>query len=153
MTIVNHAAAGAIIAITVKQPYLVIPLALLSHFSMDALPHFGYPGHPGYGELLKHRLTQLYIFLDLVGWIFLIWAMQGLSWLAYVAAFTAVLPDLWRILWRASFYFWLEKRGKHFHRGPISRFHRRIQWAHYPWGLVVEVVIAALLITSVWQLK
>lgn len=36
----NHAAAGIIIGATVPLPYVPI-VALISHFIMDALPHFG----------------------------------------------------------------------------------------------------------------
>ena len=153
MTLVNHAAAGAVIALTIKQPYLVIPLALISHFVMDLIPHFGYPGHQGYKKILRHRLTYFYLFLDLVGWIFLVWAMLGLSWLAYVAAFMAVLPDIGRDLWRALFYYGLEKKGKPFRRGPLTKFHRWIQWCERPWGFIVEVIIGAGLISLVWELK
>ncbi|MBI2588951.1 hypothetical protein HYW35_01975 [Candidatus Saccharibacteria bacterium] len=150
MTVVNHAAAGAVIALVIKQPYLAVLLAFLSHFAMDGLPHFGYSG---YSEALKHRLTHLYIFLDLVGWFFLIWAMSGLPWLPYIAAFAAVLPDILQSSYRATYYFWLEKRGKHFHRGPLSKFHRWIQWGHYPWGILIEIAVAVLLISLVWKLK
>ena len=40
MTATNHALTGATIATLVRQPYLAIPLAFLSHFFCDALPHF-----------------------------------------------------------------------------------------------------------------
>ncbi|MFZ1324307.1 MAG: hypothetical protein WAQ57_04090 [Candidatus Saccharimonadales bacterium] len=41
MHTVNHAAAGAGIALAVRQPLLALPLALASHFVLDALPHYG----------------------------------------------------------------------------------------------------------------
>jgi hypothetical protein len=41
MTGFNHGMAGAVIALTVKQPVLAVPLAFLSHFATDMIPHFG----------------------------------------------------------------------------------------------------------------
>ena len=32
---------GAVIAFTVKKPLLALPLAVLSHFVLDSIPHFG----------------------------------------------------------------------------------------------------------------
>jgi hypothetical protein len=36
--------AGAIIALAISQPLIALPLAFVSHFVLDALPHYGYGG-------------------------------------------------------------------------------------------------------------
>src|SRR5690242_2115662 len=44
MTATNHALSGAVIALAVKNPVLAIPLAFVSHFVLDLLPHYNPPG-------------------------------------------------------------------------------------------------------------
>lgn len=46
MIALNHVLTGAAIGMAVRQPLLVVPLAFLSHFILDSLPHFTY-GEPG----------------------------------------------------------------------------------------------------------
>lgn len=151
MTATNHAALGAVIALTVKEPILVLPLAVISHYALDALPHFGYPGGGGFAEAFKHRLTFLYglfDFITLVVFIILIWQ---LNWLVYVAAATAVAPDIANI-YR---YYFRERKGlsKPSEGNIISRFHHRIQWCTYPWGILVELAMTTLLFLLITYLK
>ena len=40
MTATNHALTGAAIGFIVGVPAIAIPLALISHFVLDAIPHF-----------------------------------------------------------------------------------------------------------------
>ncbi len=41
MTATNHAVTGAIIGLTVANPVAAVVAALLSHFILDMIPHFG----------------------------------------------------------------------------------------------------------------
>lgn len=152
MTIVNHAAVGAVIALYVKQPALAVPLAFLSHFIMDGLPHFGYDG---YEEALKHKLTILYVVLDLIGWSVFIWIALNsqFSPLVYVCAFAGVLPDVIQ-----SFrHFIIEKRGKIRTKSLFSQFHTRyhnhISGKLRPLGFVVELLAFLLLINLIIYLR
>lgn len=149
MTATNHAAAGAIVAIIIKEPVLALPLAFVSHFLLDTVPHFGYPGHGGFGEALKHRLTYLFILLDVVGFSVLAWTLIGTPWLAKVSAFLAITPDL---VW-VSYYFGYEKRDKIPPGKGYLNFHSRIQWCERPWGIWIEVAVMILLISLVLKLK
>jgi hypothetical protein len=79
--------------------------------------------------------------------------MVGLPWLPFIAAFTAVLPDIVRDVWRAIFYLGPGRRGIEFRRGPITRFHRWIQWGERPWGLIVEIIFGVTLISIVGKLN
>jgi len=148
MTLVNHAAAGAIIALTINKPILSLPLAFISHYALDALPHFGY-GRGGFGEAFKHKLTQVYIAFDLIAMPFLIWSLIGTSWVIWAAAFIATIPDL---MW-PYVYFGFEKKNLTPPGGPLTEFHSWIQWCHRPWGLIVEIILAVILIAMVWVIK
>jgi hypothetical protein len=89
MTATNHAITGAIIAVVIDKPVIALPLALLSHFAQDALPHFGYAGHGGYREGLKHRSLKYVMLADLLSFIpFLaILLVHNASIWVYLAAF------------------------------------------------------------------
>ncbi len=41
MTGLNHATTGALISAAVVNPFLAVPVAFVSHFILDAIPHFG----------------------------------------------------------------------------------------------------------------
>lgn len=152
MTITNHLLAGSIIGLVVTNPALAMPIAFMSHFAMDALPHFGYAGRKGYSEVLQHRRSYI------VGWFtvitsaiviaFLAW--NGL-WLALIAGIIAAIPDAFGV------YNWLayEKHGKQatgWLRILHVEFHRRIQWCERPWGIYIEVVTTTLLGYALWAL-
>lgn len=151
MTVVSHAALGAVIAMTLKEPALVLPLALASHYVLDALPHFGYPGGGGYSEVFKHRLTYLYGLFDFIASAIFLKLIWGTGWLVYISAFVAVTPDIANVY---RYLFLERKRLSEPGEGmTLSRFHRWLQWGHYPWGILVEIAIAVLLISLVRELQ
>ena len=151
MTATNHAAAGALIALTVNKPILALPLAFLSHFVLDAFPHFGYEGNRGYGEAFKHKLTYIVILLDIVGLMLLLWAVAGKGWLVYVAGIVALSPDLLGLY----NYFGIDRKHKDPSQFIINKlhrkFHRQIEWCERPWGIFIEIVIAIILIGLIWK--
>lgn len=149
MTATSHAAAGATIALIVKEPLIALPLALISHFVMDALPHFGYPGHGGFGEALKHRLTYIFISIDIVAFIFFVTLITELPWVVIFAALVAIVPD---IIW-ATYYFGYERRGLTPPGKNFLNFHSRLQWCERPWGIWIEVGAIALLLYLVIILR
>ena len=151
MTVANHAAMGAVIALTLKEPVLVLPLTLISHYALDALPHFGYPGGGGYGEALKHRLTYLFGLFDFLASIVFIILIWGTGWLVYASAFLGVLPDIPH----TYRYFFLERKGlsKPGEGNLISHFHHRIQWCERPWGLLIELAFTIFLFTIIINLR
>lgn len=145
MNVANHAAAGVLIAAVVNRPAVALPLALASHFALDALPHFGYAGHGGFGVAFKHRLTYFGIIWSFLALIFLLAVLQGGSAVLYLAGFLAVAPDfMW--LYR---YYGFERKGLKPPGGPITRFHQNIQWCERPWGIMVEVVFFVVAISLV----
>jgi hypothetical protein len=135
MTISNHVLVGSLIAVTIKEPALVLPLALLSHYAIDALPHFGYPGHGGYGEALKHKATLAVEGLNIIGIIILLFTVHFSVWVVSAAVILALLPD---IEWPYRYLFF-ERKGLKPPETILTRFHGRIQWCERWWGIFVEV--------------
>ncbi len=138
MTASNHAITGALIAAAISKPVIFLPLAFLSHFVLDMLPHFGYE-RAGYAEIFKHKKTaRLQICLDIIGLLILVWLIRSENWLVFVAAVLAVSPDF---VWPYR-YFILEKRGltRPGEGNAINRWHSRIQWCEHPWGFYVEII-------------
>ena len=138
MTGSNHVVAGALIATAVTQPAAAIPLALASHFVMDALPH--------YGDTDKHSWLNRnfkYVLLTdaLIGVSFMaaLIIFQPAGWVLMVAcALAAVAPDgIWLPHYLATL------RGEHREQGMFTRFSKWIQWGERPWGIYIEAVVFA----------
>jgi hypothetical protein len=55
MTGFNHGMVGAIIALSIKQPALAIPIAFISHYPLDTLPHLGFSQE----QVLKPKFNRL----------------------------------------------------------------------------------------------
>jgi hypothetical protein len=144
MTTSNHIYTGAVIALAVQNPILALPLAFASHFVLDALPHYGYDGE-GYGEAVKHKLTFVMESVNIIGIPLLVYLLWGQSPWVWLAAVLAISPDF---MWIYR-YFWFERKGLVPPAGPITRFHKRIQWCERKWGILVEVPFLIIVILTV----
>ncbi|RTK94996.1 hypothetical protein EKI60_00875 [Candidatus Saccharibacteria bacterium] len=151
MTVTNHLLAGAIIVSVIKEPLLALPLAFVSHFVMDALPHFGYAGNKGYGEALKHSLSYwvgIASTVTVIGLVILLIA-QGL-WIELVAGLIAASPDLVGLYNYTRDERHNQEPNRFIHTLHI-RFDRVIQRYERPWGIYVELVaFTVLAIVLVW---
>ncbi len=145
MRAINHAVTGAVIGLTISEPVVAIPMAVVSHYVCDALPHFG-PRHRGVTMMRSTwfhwaLITDALFCFGLVLWLVI---SRPLSWpLAVICAFLAAAPDLLAInryrhalnqtVWKPNWY---------------SRFAVKIQWFERPSGAIVEMAwfIAALII-------
>jgi hypothetical protein len=134
VTLANHFLAGGLVAVTVKQPALVVPLAIASHFALDALPHHGY-NRGGYATALKHKATFLLEAGGIVG-LLVLFTTGIFGWnLATAGGLLGILPDAeWPFR-----YLLYERKGKRPPETFITRFHRKIQWCERPWGWMVEI--------------
>lgn len=130
MTGFNHTIAGSVIALTLHQPALIIPAAFLSHFLLDAAPHYG-------GD---QRLTPFnsyfkrYLALDAmmcVGVLLTAITLSPSNWfLLCIGAFFATLPDFsWLLMYRPP------AKLRWFYS-----FHAKIQWAEVPHGWIYESI-------------
>jgi hypothetical protein len=137
MTATNHALTGALIGLIVGEPLIAAPLALVSHFVCDVIPHYGVPTQRQKEQRLKSDGFRYYLVVDSSLCVALVAALVWLRpehWqLAILCAFLAASPDL---LWINR---WLKARaGKPWHGTWFTRFAGDIQWFERPIGAVVE---------------
>jgi len=141
MLITNHVLAGSLIGLNIKEPALAIVIAFASHFVMDALPHFGYPGRKGYPEVLKHKLSYFVGSITLLSTLGVtLFLIANNQWFLLICGLVAASPDI------AGWYNYVayEKHGKSA-KGILKllhvQFHRRIQNFERPWGIYIEAAI------------
>lgn len=150
MTATNHALTGAAIAIVINEPVLAIPLAFLSHYVIDALPHFGIPG--SIKERNKSLLGRVVVSVDAICFISALVILPLLAhrinvspWLVLACMLAAFAPDaVYLIRFPKEL-----KTGEFIKGGIFSRFHRKIQWFERPWGILVEIVFMGLILTFI----
>lgn len=134
MTATNHALTGAIIGLSLHNPWLAVPAALASHLVCDAIPHFGSNDK----DLIKKRSFVHYLVVDaaLCGVLVILLALTHVSWwwLGALCAFAAAAPDFLSIR-----RFVLVRRGKKFAYTKLEWFLKQIQWFERPSGAVVEL--------------
>lgn len=131
MTASNHVVAGAVIVAFIDKPLIALPLAFLSHFVLDMIPHFGWKGDKN-GNFLYILAADMAIASSVLISIFV---LQPPHWQWLIAGgVLASSPDL---VW---LYYWIpELRGGKKELGPFSRFAAKIQWSESTWGLLVEI--------------
>lgn len=137
MRAINHALTGAIIGLTIESPVVAMPAAFLSHYVMDAIPHYDYDGDRS-GRWIGSKRFALVLILD-AGLCFLVVVMLALfrpsHWVnAAACAFLAALPDAF------SFMRFRHIRNNEPHiPNRYERFASKIQWFERPIGAVVEI--------------
>ena len=147
MRAINHAMTGAIIGLSVATP-VALPLALVSHFALDALPHEGNLG-------LSHKTNTAVLAGDIALCFVLVVIIFAVRpqywWLAVLCAFLATSPD----------FMWLNLHRDHgqgktpkpiSERHIVVRLHHKVQWFQQPIGIVTEVVWAVITATCLYFL-
>lgn len=103
MTGLNHVTTGALIVTAVDNPWLAIPLAFVSHFVMDGIPHYGIEMDDD--VFIRNRQKNLRIAASLET-TFTIAALIILPiliqphvkwWITLLAMLSALAPDLFTI--------------------------------------------------------
>lgn len=144
MIMINHLITGAAIALVVKEPVLMLPLAFVSHFVLDSLPHYGERGSDH--EFKHDKLTWALIAIDmLASATFAFWLLEGRHYQMLLGAATAYLPD-------TAWTFRMVKyklTGKVGPRSAFSRFHGNLQ-NEFSRGYAVELgyLITALVLLN-----
>ena len=137
MTATNHAMTGAIIGLTLSNPVIAVVAAFLSHFVLDAIPHFGID--PDFYKTKPFRILLAIDTLLCVGLVAVLFSYHHTNWFVpALAAFAAASPDLWSF---KRFYY--ARKHKPYTPGYVARFASKIQWFERPLGAVVEVAWAA----------
>jgi hypothetical protein len=145
MTATNHALTGALIGLIVGEPLIAAPVALVSHFVCDALPH--YTSDAPQETLLKSNGFRNYLLAEAGLCLLLVLVLairQPEHWLlACICAFLAASPDL---LWIPRYL--KTRANKAWQPNVFSRFALAIQWFAKPIGAAVEAVwfIAAIIL-------
>lgn len=133
MTATNHALTGALIGLAVGSPVVAVPAALLSHYVLDMLPHYGVEGP----EFLKTRFFRNLLISDALMCVLLVLVLAVLQpqhWLlACICAFVAASPDFSYI---SSFID--AKRNKPHTFNLYNRIGMKIQWYAKPNGAFAE---------------
>ncbi len=145
MTGFNHIITGIGIAVTVRHPIAAPLLAFVSHFVLDALPHYD-PGYYGPHQAV-HKHFKFYILFEAMVIISILAAsvflFQAELWLVLLCAVAAILPDI----------FWLAEKA-HGHRYGLKQFytfHTIIQWGERRWGWTIELVYFAIISVTLLQ--
>ncbi len=148
MTATNHALTGATIGLLINKPLITLPVAFLSHFLCDAIPHFGATKNSKLASLSSSAFKRL-LAVDASLCMVLVIVLFGLHehhWLqASLCAFLATSPDL---LWIKKYQ---KAQGhKKWRPSPYSKFASAIQWFEKPIGAFVELAwaIAAIAVIS-----
>ena len=140
MTAPNHALAGALIGLSIANPWLALPLAFLSHFVLDAIPHYDPPGQDSSERISSKRFEKELYGQAIVCFVIVLILViaQPKQWLAAAfGAFLGASPDLF---WVPRFlYVKWTGRDKDL-RNPFLRFHSLIQWKTSPKLWPIEAV-------------
>jgi len=140
MTATAHALIGASIAAKFTNPLLGIPLAILSHFVADMIPHWD--AGTNHKKKTKLRLATEATFDVLLGFALVILLFRNTVSLDYlfVMVIAAQLPD------------WLKTPSDifGFHVPPFSWvdwLSHKTQWRlQLPWGLVTQIVVVGIIL-------
>ncbi len=127
MTGLNHALTGAVIGIALQQPLLIIPVAILSHFILDVIPHFDHEVYR-YGGKYYSQIVTADGLVTIIAVATLMLAFPTLALAIALGVICAVAPD---IPWQ---YYYTHGRPQNWY----FRFHTKIQWFERPPGLLVE---------------
>lgn len=149
MMATSHAVTGAAIALIITEPVLALPLAFVSHFVCDALPHIGLDEYGGHHK--KPRLFHKILLVDttLLTCFFVFLLVNSAPALVYACVFLAGAPDL---VW-AYRYGIQEKLGRSKARAKsaFSRFHSKIQWSQTLRGSYFELPFSLTLLFMVTE--
>lgn len=142
MTATAHALIGASLAATIANPYIGFPVALISHFAADMVPHWD--AGTNHKNKTKNRLIAEATLDVLLGFalVFLIFREQIALNPIYILSMviTAQLPD------------WLTAPASmfNFKFPPFSWMytisHNTQTRMQLPWGLVTQVIVVGSLI-------
>lgn len=150
MTVTNHMMTGALIAVVIHRPALAIPLALISHFVTDMLPHYGY-GDVAFHERDSQKHFLLKQTLDTYIGLVLLWIVpyvvqsQQAPLVTLLCMLAAFVPD---VVWPYQ-YVMAHRRGVYPPLNWYAKFHKAIQWCERPWGIYFEAVWLAFVILSI----
>jgi len=140
MTATAHALIGASIASKVVNPIFGIPLAIISHFAADLVPHWDAGTNHKQKSLTRLKLEAAADVLVGFALVFLIFRSSVEPVYLFTMVIAAQLPDWleapsWMFGFKIPPFSWLDYLG--------HKLQSRMQ---LPWGLVTQVVIVGMLV-------
>lgn len=147
-----HATVGATIASKIGNPYLSLPLAFLTHFLLDLLPHWNphiFTEMQSTGKVSKKSVFIIVadaILALLVGLIiaFQFWPDSKKVIIVLLGAFMGVIPDLIE-----APYFFFHSKNEFLLK--LIKFQGKIQWKTAPAVGIITQIIALLLCFLILQ--
>lgn len=139
MTATNHTITGAVLALAAAPVWpwwIILPVALLMHYAMDALPHFGQRNDQRAGMARLKWFLPIDAALALVVLVSIFFARPAYWQLAMAAGVLCASPDL---LKTARFVRFLRRGEITQGNGWQARFHHYIQWGERLWGIWIEL--------------
>lgn len=140
MTATAHALIGASLAVKITNPYIGIPLAIISHFAADLVPHWDAGTNHKNKSLTRLKLEATLDVLLGFGLVFLIFRNLVDPIYLFAMVIAAQSPDWleapsWMFGLKIPPFSWLDWLG--------HNLQSRMQ---LPWGLVTQVVTVGLLV-------
>ena len=140
MTATAHALIGASIAAKITKPLVGIPLAILSHFAADLVPHWDAGTNHKNKSALRLKLEATLDVLLGFALVFLIFRNLVDPTYLFVMVISAQLPDWleapsWMFGLKFPPFSWMDFLG--------HKLQSRLQ---LPWGLVTQVAVVGLLV-------
>lgn len=140
MTATAHALIGASIATRIANPLIGIPLAILSHFIADLIPHWDEGTNHRQKSIVRIRLEAALDVLLGFSLVFLLFGNRIEPVYLYSMVIAAQLPDWlktpsWMFGLKVPPFSWLDWLG--------HKIQNRLQ---LPWGLVTQVVVVGLIL-------
>ena len=140
MTATAHALIGASLAVRIANPIIGIPIAILSHFAADLIPHWDAGTNHRAKSQTRLRIEATLDVLLGFALVFLIFRNHANPTYLFTMIIAAQLPD------------WLEAPAWIFgiHVPPFSWMeylgHKLQSRLQLPWGLVTQVVTVGILV-------
>ena len=130
MTGLNHAATGIAIALITKRPEIALPLAFISHFLLDMLPH----------SKVAHSKKAMAPYL----------IAEAIACTTLTVLCMMVFPEYWLLIGACALlafspdFLWPFYYIGHLGDKPVFKqfyaFHKKIQWSETYRGWLVEVL-------------
>lgn len=142
MTATAHALIGASLAVKFTTPQIGIPLAIISHFVADLIPHWDAGTNHRQKSLNRIKVEATFDVLLGFALSFLIFRNLVDPIYLFVMIIAAQLPDWieapsWLFGFKVPPFSWLDWLG--------HKLQTRLQ---LPWGLVTQVVVVGLLLVA-----
>jgi hypothetical protein len=142
MLLTNHSMTGVVLGLSIDDPIILAPAAVVSHLVLDSTPHFGIPklnfrslkgfiiGSIDFGLSLLVLALALVLFPGRRG-------LVALGWLGAVSPDLLYLPEIF-----------LKKRIS----GKFGDFHSWVQWSETIWpGALTDAAWATLMVVIILE--